>query len=583
MLSSMSSRAQSQVVPPTTSSEPSASPSRASSLLNWIGSRERGIVGCALTDGDPGAPLIRDPRHLREQLADDLVAVRGDADAVPGSHEVDDHLRPDRALARPGRPLDREVALVHLRDQAAGRALRVLALAAEVLPLCLSDSRRPAREQIPRRAVRAGAVKTVFEHPAGEPLQVLRLRLRPDEVVRYEGGGRRRRLGAAAPEVDQALFIVDEHDRARGRAGLGIVRCVVDPDGVVLGREAEPVDGRPRPWPRVRPGALERQLADRVGLLAALLVGELAHEIEVPPPERLRLAPVPVQELRQQPAASLGALEIVSALGQSGAEGGRQFVHRLLLLAVLPLLRLGDGGPGEVAVVEEKLHTLLFEPIPEAQRRHAVVAVVLPDPREQVVPLAALPELEPGLELNDARARIAQVHLAGEPIERLQALDRVALDRRADALPDGPVEIDEDPAAQQLVDLLLAGAVAPRETLHCGRLVGRVVVDVQVRVRFEPVADEVDERLEGAPLGAGGDGAFLDRPEGVERWLPVGVRADRLDDAEEVVDAVDLLGAEERVALDIEEEVARRRLGQHEQSLVGNQLLLAISRQFGAL
>ena len=83
------------------------------------------------------------------------------------------------------------------------------------------------------------------------------------------------------------------------------------------------------------------------------------------------------------------------------------------------------------------------------------------------------------------------------------------------------------------------------------------MVDVQLRVGFEPVQDEVDERLEGAPFRARRDGAVFDRPDGVEPWLPVRIQASRFDDTEEVVDSVYLLGAKERIALNVEEEVAR--------------------------
>ena len=68
---------------------------------------------------------------------------------------------------------------------------------------------------------------------------------------------------------------------------------------------------------------------------------------------------------------------------------------------------------------------------------------------------------------------------------------------------------------------------------------------------------EVDKRLEGPPFRARRDGAVFDRPDGMELRLPVRIQATRFDDTEEVVDAVDLLGAEERIALNVEEEVAR--------------------------
>ena len=59
------------------------------------------------------------------------------------------------------------------------------------------------------------------------------------------------------------------------------------------------------------------------------------------------------------------------------------------------------------------------------------------------------------------------------------------------------------------------------------------------------------------PFRARCDGTVFDRPDGVEPWLPVRIQATRFDDTEKVLDAIDLRGTEERIALNIEEEVAR--------------------------
>ena len=90
-----------------------------------------------------------------------------------------------------------------------------------------------------------------------------------------------------------------------------------------------------------------------------------------------------------------------------------------------------------------------LEPVAQAQVRDAVVAVVALDPLEDVV-LGPLPlaELEPLLEGDDARSGVAQVDLALEPVERLHLLDRVALDRRAERLADGAVEVHEHASAE---------------------------------------------------------------------------------------------------------------------------------------
>ena len=57
-------------------------------------------------------------------------------------------------------------------------------------------------------------------------------------------------------------------------------------------------------------------------------------------------------------------------------------------------------------------------------------------------------------------------------------------------------QVDEDTAAQQIVDLVLARAEAAHEPFERGDLVGGVVVDVQVGVLAQARMHEVDEPLE---------------------------------------------------------------------------------------
>ena len=171
------------------------------------------------------------------------------------------------------------------------------------------------------------------------------------------------------------------------------------------------------------------------------------------------------------------------------------------------------------------------------------------DPLQDVAPRSlALAELQPCLEGDDARARVAEVDLALEAVERLHLLDRVALDRRAQRLPDGPQQVDEDALAQESIDLCLPRAVAAHEALERCRLVGRVVIDVHRRVRGEASHEEVDQLLERASLAVERElPGVVARPDGVER--PVHV-----ENAEEVVEAV---VERIRIAFDIEEQVAR--------------------------
>ena len=97
---------------------------------------------------------------------------------------------------------------------------------------------------------------------------------------------------------------------------LRIARRVADADPVLLGRETEAVDGGTGTRRRVFPRIYKGQASKGVGLIPALFVGQLIPEEEVAPPEGFRLAPVPVEKLREQP---LPALVIIRAFEIIGA------------------------------------------------------------------------------------------------------------------------------------------------------------------------------------------------------------------------------------------------------------------------
>ena len=80
----------------------------------------------------------------------------------PRGHQVDDHLGADCALSRPGRPLDREVALVRSGSQSACCVLGVLALLEKGLPLSLPKPRWLAREQVTCCPVRTRALDAML-------------------------------------------------------------------------------------------------------------------------------------------------------------------------------------------------------------------------------------------------------------------------------------------------------------------------------------------------------------------------------------------------------------------------------------
>ena len=134
----------------------------------------------------------------------------------------------------------------------------------------------------------------------------------------------------------------------------------------------------------------------------------------------------------------------------------------------------------------------------------------------------------------------------------LELLQPVARPRGAEAVADDAVEVDEDLAAEEVVELALAGAVAAHQPLERGDLVRRVVVDVQVGVAREPLVHEIDEGLERDPLGL------------------VVVRVERLEVPVDVEDPPEVLEravrVPERVALEVEEEVAGRGVRQEREA-----------------
>ena len=88
---------------------------------------------------------------------------------------------------------------------------------------------------------------------------------------------------------------------------------------------------------------------------------------------------MPVQQLRQQPASALLVAHLLDALRKAREQRVHQLVYDFLCLAVFSLLRLGHGGTGEIAELPNKLRALIFEPVPQAQRRDTVVSVVALD------------------------------------------------------------------------------------------------------------------------------------------------------------------------------------------------------------
>jgi hypothetical protein len=160
------------------------------------------------------------------------------------------------------------------------------------------------------------------------------------------------------------------------------------------------------------------------------------------------------------------------------------------------------------------------------------------------------PRLEPLLERDHRAAAAGHLLPALEAVERLDFLDRVARHREPQRLARDPEKVDEHLAAQQVVELVLPGAVLAHQPLQRGALVGRVVVDVHPRKACAALADQVDQ-----PLEAGLLLRAVERPDAVVPRLAVVAEP---DPAEQVLEPARRLVP--GVALEVEPDVALVRL-----------------------
>ena len=286
----------------------------------------------------------------------------------------------------------------------------------------------------------------------------------------------------------------------------------------------------------------ELEPADRVGALDQLVLAE-RQVVEVGPPLRLLLAPVVLEQVREQPAR----LAFLRVREQLGLDPRTLLEPRLRLFLDLALLR--RLPPLQI------LRTQVEQPAVQLVERAAVVLVVGADLLEDRV----LTRLEPLLERNDRAASPAHLVSALEVVERLDLLDRVAVEREPKRLANDLEEIDQHPAAQQVVELGLTRSVLAHQPLQRRAFVGRVVVDVHARVARAPLADQIEQPLE-ARLLLGP----VEPPDAVVLRLAVVVE---VDPAEQVLEPA--LRLVPGVALEVEPDVARRRLGQKREPALG--------------
>ena len=342
---------------------------------------------------------------------------------------------------------------------------------------CLAGVGRPAEEQ------RAAAACPRTAHRPGRP-RPARAR-RPS--ARSAGGSRRsslvgtisfgtsdaggrRRPGPAAAERRPSAAA--RRSRATVPADAPGRRIV---DRAVLRRSGGPGAGTERVLER----ALDRARASTscrppIGSRSSTSSSSvMPHELEEAPPEGLVLAAVPVEELGEQPAR--GVLGSIVSAGP-GRPGRPRSARRR---APRPPLRRSVELLGAGAVVERRARERAPR-VPRGPRRRSSSQSRRRQLRQDVVAVVAAIRAEDRLAHLAVLASVAAVRATPrtrrcssrrllrstsriEAVQRLEALDRVALDAGPDALADDAVQVDEDAAPRA------AGRPRPRGSRGAGR------------------------------------------------------------------------------------------------------------------
>ena len=219
-------------------------------------------------------------------------------------------------LAAAGWPLDRQDGPLEERSAAADGVERRLARLHQGRPVRLGrrcpDARRHTPQQIERRAPRTVRREVPGHDLPREPQQTLSEHPGADVVERHERPWMGYRRRAPALQVYRRRDVVERDDLAAespallvGFGGGRVLRRVPDLDLVGLVREAVPMDDGAFHLSRladVGQRAQRRTVGDQFLLAEAAAVEEL-------PPHGLVLAPVELQEVRQQAARPLVVIQ----------------------------------------------------------------------------------------------------------------------------------------------------------------------------------------------------------------------------------------------------------------------------------
>lgn len=233
------------------------------------------------------------------------------------------------------------------------------------------------------------------------------------------------------------------------------------------------------PFPPRRADGLEPAEAVQI---VDQLVGLLADAVEDRPPGGLRLAPVELAEVEEEPLA----LRIEVRASKLGPQRrGPGVLARLVAAAVGCERRPGAGGPDP------------HEPVAQLLGRDAVDPVVVLDlVEDRLVPL-----FQPALVGGDRPAGglgLACPLDAGEDLERL---DRIVRLRREHPATHHRVESDEAPLPKQPVEEALPHPVQRRQPPQRRHLVGGIVIDPRPRMCRDPRPEGVEHRFQRRPLG----------------------------------------------------------------------------------
>ena len=267
-----------------------------------VGARALGLLHRRCTSRP--AAVGRRARPRRAGCGSTLWLLARDADRLPARTQLArSSARRCRSCPSPGGPWMAERRPSSARPTPAACVEVALALGAQSPPVPAPMRGGAAAGGRARRAVAARRVDAVLGDPLAEPQQRVALgtgdRRCPGTSARRSGGVGRLALRLS---VDDALGLVDASRPCHALAGAGSLTSVPAGRSCAPGAGSEAVDRSERAS-AADAAPIERQAADRLGARRAAPRRSVAGSSKYAHHSRLVLAPVPVEQLGQQPAA----------------------------------------------------------------------------------------------------------------------------------------------------------------------------------------------------------------------------------------------------------------------------------------